>query len=110
MGNWHYVFSHISCKQYSQVIIITQVCWLEYENLWTNSESDKHYYKVLISDMTLSEHVKHKALVQEMQSIRTKGERNLMTLNSNNIIIVGYPHVESKMSYSNTPTLASNCS
>ena len=58
-----------------------------------NSEGDKHailsqaphlrfndqYKRVFIShDMTQSERVKHKALVQELQSRRAKGERNLM--------------------------------
>jgi len=89
-----------------------------------NSESDKHtilsqaprlrfheQYKMFIShDMTQSEHVKHKALVQELHSRRAKGERNLMIRNGN--IIVRYSSVVSKEPDSNIATLASasNCS
>jgi len=42
---------------------------------------------VLIShDMTKSEHVQNKALVQELHSKRAKGERNLMIRNGNVIV------------------------
>ena len=56
----------------------------------------EQHKRVFIShDMTQSEHVKHKALVQELHSRRAKGERNLMIRNGS--IIVRYSRVISRV-------------
>ena len=66
---------------------------------------EQHKGVFISHDMTQSEHVKHKALVQELHSGKAKGERNLMIRNGN--IIVRYFSVFSKESDSNNATLAS---